>query len=295
MSIGIALGGGGAKGLAHVGVLEVLEENGIIPRFVAGTSIGAIVGALYSLEGSARNLKDKAIGMVRSEEFKDFGLAEFYTEDENTLERFKKEVFEKFYFGRLLFRKSHIKKDAARRLFVNLFAEKTFDDCRMRFACNALNIQTGEEEVFTRGLLRDAVWASCAIPGILPPYVKDDRILVDGGVVDNIPVEPVAQLGARVIIASYLGKRPSFTGVPDTGFRISQRAQSFVRYHLDQRIILQSDYTIKPDVNGFHWADFSQIEALVRVGRDAAEQDLKEIKRVCSGWYRLRKIMSAVR
>lgn len=295
MSLGLALGGGGAKGLVHIGILDVLEKHNIIPRYIAGTSIGAIVGALYCLEGSAKGLREKATAMIQSDEFNDFGLSEFYIEDENTFERFKKEVFEKFYFGRLLFRRSHIKKDAARKLFSNLFKKHTFSDCKIRFACNALNIQTGEEVVFTSGLLCNAVWASCAIPGILPPYINNDKILVDGGVVDNIPVEPVMQLGARVIIASYLGHRPSFRGVPDTGFRISQRAQSFVRYHLDQKILKLADYTIKPDVDPYHWADFSQIERLVRVGTETAERNIQEIKKVTSFWYRARKILMAAR
>ncbi len=292
MTIGIALGGGGAKGLAHIGVLEGLEELGIKPRFVAGTSIGSIIAGIYALKGTARGLKEQAVNMIQSEEFKNFGLDEFYKDTDNILERFKKEVFEKFYIGRLLFKKSHIKTEAAKRMFQDLFEDKTFGDCKITFTCNALDIQSGEEVIFKTGLLADAVWSSCAIPGIFPPFAKGERILVDGGVVDNIPVEPVMKLGARIVIASYLGHQPEFKGRPDTGFQISNRAQSFVRLYLEQKILEPADFVIAPDVNGFHWADFSAIDELVKAGRVAVEKNTKKIKSVTTFWYRLRKTLS---
>jgi NTE family protein len=293
MKLGIALGGGGAKGLAHIGVLEVLEELGIRPHFVAGTSIGSIIGGIYALDGTAKYLKEKAVSLIESQEFKNFGLDEFYKDAENILEKFKKEVFEKFYIGRLLFKKSHIKTEAARKMFQDLFADKTFKDCKRIFTCNALDIQSGEEIIFKTGSLAEAVWSSCAIPGIFPPFVKDERILVDGGVIDNIPVGPVMDLGARIVIASYLGNLPEFKGHPDTGFQISHRAQSFVRYHLDQRILEPADLVIAPDINDFHWADFAAVDELVKAGRAEAEKNIKKIQSITSLWYRLRKKMSA--
>ncbi len=289
MKLGLALGGGGAKGLAHIGVLEALEQRDIVPGYIAGTSIGSIIGAVYALEGSTEHLRARAQQMIESREFKDFGLGEFYTADDNIFERFKKEVFEKFYFGRLMFLKSHIKSESAKKLFRDLFGDRTFRDCKTRFACNALDIQTGEEIIFTSGLIRTAVWASCAIPGILPPYYDDERVLVDGGVVDNIPVEPVKTLGARIIIASYLGHRPRYEGEPDTGFRINQRAQSFVRYHLDQKILEQADCVITPDVSRFHWADFSPLTELCSIGKQAVDEKLTSLKRITSPWHRIKR------
>ncbi len=292
MKFGIALGGGGAKGLAHIGIIEVLEEHGIKPDCVAGTSIGSIIGAIYCLNGSADNLRSTAIGMIHSEEFKNLELDKFYTDAENIFERFKKEVFEKFYFGALLFKKSHSKIEVTKRLYNNLFGDKTFKDCKIAFTCNALDIQSGDEIMFRSGPLAAAVQASCAIPGIFPPFIKDNRILVDGGVIDNTPIEPLRKLGAGIVLTAYLGSRPQFKGIPDTGFRISQRAQSFVRYYLDQNILTLSDCIIAPDVVKFHWADFSAIEELVQAGRRAAEKNIKKVKKILSLWYRLRKILT---
>ncbi len=292
MHIGIALGGGGAKGLAHIGVLEVLEENGIRPHVVAGTSIGSIIGAIYCLYGSARAMRERAREMIHSKEFKDLGLDKFYTESDETFERFRREVFEKFYLGSLLFKKSHSKIETTRKLYKDVFGEATFADCKIPFACSALDIQSGDEVIFTSGALADAVWASCAIPGIFPPFTAGKQVLVDGGVIDNIPVDIVEQLGAGIVIAVYLGHRPHYKGIPDTGFRISTRAQSFVRYFFDQKILARADCVIAPATRDFHWADFSSLEELVEVGRQATQENLEKIKAVTSFWFRARKFLS---
>jgi len=292
MNFGIALGGGGAKGLAHIGILETLEENGIRPKFVAGTSIGSIIGAIYCLSGTAKGLKEKAKQMIESDEFRHFQLDRFYTDDENVFERFKKEVFEKFFFGQLLFKKSHVKIEAAKKLFNGLFSKKTFYDFKIAFSCNALDIQSGEETVFTSGPITEAVWPSCAIPGILPPFVKDRKIFIDGGVVDNVPVEPVKKIGAKTVLAVYLGDRPKFTEEPDTGYKITQRALSFMRYHFDQRILRLADFVLSPEVAKFHWADFSALDALVQKGRDAVIENLSEIKKLATFWHQCKKLLT---
>jgi NTE family protein len=294
MSLGIALGGGGAKGLAHIGILEVLEENGIRPDYVAGTSIGSVVGAIYCLQGSAKGLRAKAGQMIASDEFRNLELDKFYTSAENIFERFRNEVFEKFFLGSLLFKKSHTKYEATEKIFRDVFGTRTFEDCALRFTCNALDISSGEEVEFTRGSLAEAVWSSCAIPGIFPPFVHGERLLVDGGVIDNIPVEPVQKIGARTVVAVYLNKRPFFGGQPNTGFQINQRSYSFMKYHLDQRVLSQADLVVRPEVEGFHWADFYSIEALIERGRTAAMKNIDAIKKISTRHYRLKRYLHKI-
>jgi NTE family protein len=289
MNLGIALGGGGAKGLAHVGFLEVLEEHGMKPYCIAGTSIGSVVGALYCLQGTARGLRQRAKSMVASEEFKNLELEKFYSNSNGFFERFRHDLFEKFYLGSLLFKRSHSKYDATRRIFQGTFGDRRFRDCAVNFACNALDIQSGAEVVFRNGPLAEAVWASCAIPGIFPPFIRGKQILVDGGVIDNIPIEPVQNMGAGSVIAVYLSMRPQFEGEPLTGFQINQRSYLFMKYHLDQRILDTADLVVKPDVRDFHWADFNSIEELVERGREAAIRNIAKIKSVSSLRSRFRK------
>ncbi len=290
MKFGIALGGGGAKGLAHIGVLKALEEKGIKPAYISGTSIGSVIGAVYSLQDNTGDLLRQTIDFIESEEFRAFGLEQFYTyNQENLLKRFKKEVFEKFYIGSLLFKQSHVKFDAARKLFDKLFGNSQFADCKINFACNALDLASGDEVVFDRGKLGNAVWASCAIPGILPPFIDNHRFLVDGGVINNIPVAILKNIGARITIAVYLGKTPQYVSNFDTGFRITQRAMVLARFHLDQRILDTADLVIRPDIKDFHWADFSRVDELVECGYRAANDAMPEIIGILSWYYRLRK------
>lgn len=290
MSFGIALGGGGARGLAHIGVLEVLEEHGIRPRCVAGTSIGAVVGALYCLQGSAHGLREKAGQMISSDEFSDLKLDKFYTRSDNIIARFRHDLFEKFYLGSLLFKRSHSQYEATRRIFANMLGQKTFDDCAIGFVCNALDIQSGEEVVFRRGPLAEAVWASCAIPGIFPPCAQGERLLVDGGVIDNIPIDPARRIGAASVLAVYLNKRPVFSGKPSTGYHINQRSLAFMKYHLDQSALDAADLILEPAVSEFHWADFNSIDELVELGREAAHTKIGAIKAIVGYRYRFMKL-----
>lgn len=286
MSLGIALGGGGARGLAHIGVLEVLEANGIRPKYVGGTSMGAVVGAIYCLQGSAAGLRDRAREMISSDDFQNLQLDKFYSRSGSILARFRHEVFEKFFLGSLFFKRSHSRYDATSRIFRRLLGAKTFDDCSIRFVCNALDIQSGEEVVFRRGPLVEAVWASCAIPGIFPPGAHDARPLVDGGVIDNIPIKPVRTIGASSVMAVYLNRRPEFAGEPSTGYQINQRSFAFMKYHLDQNALAGADLVLQPDVSAFHWADFRSLDALAELGREAAEKKIGAIRAI--GRYRYR-------
>ncbi|MEO0095467.1 MAG: patatin-like phospholipase family protein, partial [candidate division WOR-3 bacterium] len=148
---------------------------------------------------------------------------------------------------------------------------------------------SGEEIIFTSGPLYKAVWASCAIPGIFPPLYENERIFIDGGTINNIPIEPLLNIGARKIIAVYLGDIPKFDKEPDTGFLITQRALSFMKYHLDKRILKRADCVITPDVKEFHWADFTLMEDLIQKGREAVLQRIDKIKHITKFWYGLKK------
>ncbi len=294
MKLGIALGGGGAKGLAHIGVLEALEAHNIRPRYVAGTSIGAIVGAIYCLQGNSRDLRAITEGIIQSQEFKKLELDKFYTTGASALETFKKKLFEKYCFGTLLFRKSLVKMEATEKLLFQLFGNKGFSDLKIPFACNSLDINSGNEVIFTSGLLYRAVWASCAIPGIFPSFNEGGKILVDGGTINNIPVEPLMSIGAENIIAVYLGEMPKFDRGPETGFYITQRALSFMKYHLDRRILELADCIVKPNVAEHHWADFTDLDGLIQKGRLAVEENIKEIKKITNIWYAIRKKLSSI-
>lgn len=291
MKIGLALGGGGARGFAHIGVLEALEENGLAPNIVAGVSAGAVVGGLYCLAGSARHLAEKARTLIESQEFKDLGLRRFSDVEESLLRKLRAEILEKLFVGSLLFRRAHLKIQAADQVFQRIFEGKAFKDCRIPFVCNALDIRSGEDIVFNQGPMWSAVRASSAIPGIFPPHVEGEMILVDGGAVDNIPVGPLVQCSAGIIIAVHLGSLPRPSEPPRTGAQISQRVLQIMKHHLDRRVRQGADLCLFPDVNDVHWADFRSADLLIAKGRQAVQENLQRLAILSSPLGRFRKTL----
>lgn len=174
--IGIALGGGGAKGYAHIGVLRVLEEHGIVPDRISGTSMGALVGALYCLHDG--------IGEVEK-----FAL-EFETAD---LRR---------YLAPKLSTAGLISERKVREFLVSLFGDQNIEDLPIPFFCTATDILSGEEVVFSHGSLVEAVMSSISIPVVFPANRYQGRYLVDGGLVDLVPVQILKQNGAAMTIAA---------------------------------------------------------------------------------------------
>jgi NTE family protein len=228
--------------------------------------------------------------MISSGDFRDLKLDKFYTRSGSIIARFRHDLFEKYFLGSLFFKRSHSKYEATQRIFANMLGEKTFEDCVIGFVCNALDIQSGDEVVFRRGALADAVWASCAIPGIFPPAEHGRRLLVDGGVIDNIPIKPLRSIGASSVLAVYLGKRPAFPGEPATGYHINQRSLAFMKYHLDRNALAGVDLILEPAVSEYHWADFNSLDALAALGREAAEKKISEIKSMSRYRYRIMRM-----
>lgn len=175
VKIGLALGGGGAKGLAHIGVLRVFEERGIVPDLVAGTSMGAMVGALYGLMGDSAKVEKYAL------EFEGTDLNRFLS---------------------LRLSSSGLVSDRrVRELLEEAFGPAKIEDLERPFFATAVDILSGEEIILSRGSLADAVMASISIPVVFPPRSMQGRFLADGGLVDVVPIDVLRRNGANFIIA----------------------------------------------------------------------------------------------
>ncbi len=183
VKFGLALGGGGAKGLAHIGVLRVLEEHGLVPDLVAGTSMGALVGALYGFMGGASEVDKYALGF------------------ENTdLSR---------YLSLRVSSSGLISDRRVRKLLEEAFGSAKIEDLKRPFFTTAVDILSGEEVIFSRGPLAEAVMASISIPVVFPPCNLHGRYLSDGGLVDVVPVDVLKKNGADFIVAvNVLGPPP---------------------------------------------------------------------------------------
>ncbi|MCX6556981.1 MAG: patatin-like phospholipase family protein [Candidatus Aminicenantes bacterium] len=184
MKTGIALGGGGAKGLAHIGVIKVLEEHGIFPQLVSGTSIGALIGALYLLRGDIHAVESFALGFENSN-----------------------------LYPYLVPRPSSSGLISEKRIqaFLNdIFGSKRFEDLPLPFFCPASDIRRGGEVMFASGSLQRAVRASISIPVIFKPVRLRRSYLVDGGLINPVPVDVLKRNGCDFTIAvNVITQRPS--------------------------------------------------------------------------------------
>ncbi|MBQ3647552.1 MAG: patatin-like phospholipase family protein, partial [Spirochaetia bacterium] len=202
--VGLVLAGGGAKGFAHIGVLKVLEDNGIHVDYIAGTSMGGIVGALSAYGYSAREI-EKEVSSI------DWTSLFFDTKNRDHMSYINKTASSR-YFMTLGFDRHGLKNSPGvitgqkiQNKFYHLVGpcsdNDDFDDLPTPFRCVATDIITGKEVVLENGSLADAMRSTMSIPGVFNPVEKGEYLLVDGGVVNNLPVDVMKDMGADIIIA----------------------------------------------------------------------------------------------
>jgi NTE family protein len=276
----LALGGGGARGLAHIGVLKVLEASQVGIDIIAGTSIGAIVGAAYSLQPQAKAVEERAIAFVHAPEFKESGLYLFKKKKaaENFFGQVAKYVKERVVINLAHSRPSLVGGWRVSRAVDFMIADKSFSDCRIPFACVAADLTTGDEVIFQEGSLRKAVAASMSIPGFLPPVNYDGYLLVDGAVVAPVPINACKALGADVVIAVDVSQHLYGTSVLDNVIDIVFRASTITSHKYNQMLLEKADVIIRPQVGEVHWSEFSNVRAMVAEGERAAKLMLPEFQ-----------------
>ena len=276
--VGVVLSGGGAKGMAHIKALQVIEEAGIPIDYIAGTSMGAIVGGLYAIGYTTEQLDS----MVRKQDWT-FLLSDRIKRSAMSLT--DRERSEKFIVS-IPFTKSP--KDAASsggiikgQNLANLFSDLTmgyhdsinFDKLPIPFACVAANVVNGEQIIFHNGILSTAMRASMAIPGVFTPVRQDSMVLVDGGIVNNYPADVVKAMGADVIIGvdvqNALKKADKLNSAPDI---LGQIVDITCQSNHEKNVDLTDTY-IRVNVDGYSSASFTPaaIDTLMRRGEEAAK------------------------
>ena len=241
--IGLALGGGAVRGTAHIGVLEVLENAGLEPAVVTGTSAGALIGSLYAAGMSAAELSKQAHTLRWPKLVRPA--------------RTRKALFDTRHLAAFL---------------DELLGGRDFADLDLPFAAVACDLTTGDRVVLRDGPVSTAVLASAAIPGIFPPVDRDGRMLVDGGLVDMVPALLARELGADIVVAvdvsGPLPRRP-----PATLIHIMV-AVSALQPGGTQRLSEDADLVLAPEVDGYAFWELSRITEFEEAGRAAAEAAL---------------------
>lgn len=249
--IGLALGGGAFRGVAHIGVLKVLEENDIQPAHIAGTSIGALIGALYAFGTPVDRMLEIARNITWLS-ISHFTLSKMglLTNDEIG------EIIEK-----------------------ELGKDRQFEEAEIPLAIVAADIENGSKVVFEKGSVVEAVLASTCIPGIFIPIEIDDRILVDGGLVENVPVTPLRDKGLDMIIAVNLGSRRSYHKPDDIIDVIISALDIAIEVH-SRSITKDADVIIEPDVGSYSRFDSKKVDKFYEEGYEAAQKALPDIQKI---------------
>jgi len=277
--LGLSLGGGGARGLAHLGVLLALEEAGIPVSAIAGTSMGAVMGAAKAIGADLKKIRI-LLGCL--------DLNEILQVTDSALRELQKIIGRSVveYVRGTTWREGDARPhDLVRlcELFSLLTARKTFEETEIPFAVVAADVESGEPVILRAGRLSDAVTASTAVPGVFSPFALDGRLLMDGGVVEKLPIATVMELGANAVLAVDTGAplNREVATILDALLQ-SQRATSHhltriqlerARERLDGRLVY-----LRPDVGWIRMFGFEHAEEAIEAGAECARAHLDEIR-----------------
>lgn len=247
--IGVALGGGFARGLAHIGVLKVLEEEGIPIDFLAGTSVGSVIGAGYASGMSAKELEEIA-HLVRFKDFSRWTFSRFglFSNDKMSI-----------FLGKVL-------------------RCKTFEELKIPLAVAATDILTGEPAVFTSGDLVDPVRASCAYPGMFQPVQIGSRVLVDGLLAHAVPAMPLREMGAERVLSVHLAAHWVKPRGPRHVFDVIGQCFSIAQDRMCGPWRAASDVVLEPEIGDFGYDDFARATDLIRAGEVACRAAMAGIR-----------------
>jgi NTE family protein len=247
--IGLVLGGGAARGFAHIGVLKVLENNGISPDVIVGTSAGSVVGAIYASGMNATDLQKNAITLEES------ALGDW-----------------------TLSSKGVIRGDALQNMINRFVGNRPIESLSRRFACTAVDLNSGRLVVFERGNTGQAVRASSSVPGVFQPALINGIEYVDGGVVTPVPVRVARRMGADIIIAVDISAKPTPLK-KSAALDIVLQSVTILGETLAGFETAEADVLIKPKVGSVGSADFNSRNLLILEGEQAALAALPEIRR----------------
>jgi NTE family protein len=282
--LGFALGGGAARGYAHIGILKVLEENGCIPDIICGTSMGAVIGGLYAYFESTDKLIAHLQSYFEKEDSIHKAMHKSIVKDEkkpeSALDNFLNYIRKGVMYGKAITSQSVVPEEMYKSTFDKLVPDVNIEDLNIPLGIIVTELITGEELLVTEGSLKLALMASSAIPGVYPPLFVNDMILVDGGWTDKTPVNPCKQMGAAEVVAVCVSRELDDTDDFTMGMDIVMRANAVTTHRLAQLQKQSAEAILFPEVSKIHWADFSALQEGVEAGVKCAVENLNTVKKL---------------
>lgn len=278
--IGLVLSGGGAKGFAHIGVLQVLQEAGVPIQYIGGASMGSIIGGLYAIGYTP----DALDSLVKEQDWTML-LSDKFT-------RYNKSIEEKMIDGKYIASFPIDKKEVAlpgglvagqnvhwllSQLTTPAYQHKQFKDFPIPFTCVAADVVSGRSVILNKGDLATAMRSSMAIPTLFSPVVTDSSVLVDGGLFNNYPVEEVCNMGAEIIIGVDVQSKLASKDELKNVYNIMNQSMAFLRRESNLQNRARTNILIRPDIQGYNMLSFTDADTIIARGRQAALAALPHI------------------
>ncbi len=288
----LALGGGGARGLAHLGVMQSIGESGVQTERIVGVSMGSLVGAMCAADPDILRVQAKAIELLRSPIFQLkqeilFGAAPPGDEESSGglfpwYGRIRKYLKAHRKLTRAVTSSSLISDHPLQESIDYLLPDVDLRDLPIPLSIVAVDLLTGQRVVLEKGPLRDAVRASAAIPGIFPPVPWDGMLLSDIGVIESIPTFVAKSYASDLTLAVDVGQDNTKIAECNTAIEVMMRVDDICERLMRRHLLDAADVIVRPDVGNVAWFDFSEPERLIAEGRFAGHRALGNLEDVCA-------------
>lgn len=281
--VGLALGGGGARGLAHVGVLKVLEEEQIPIDIIAGTSMGSIIGAMYAQHPNVNALIHRLETFFSSQDYDSLGLKYIVPKKEQNpsfLSHLVKDVTQRIVINMAHSRTGVIKTERLAEAVALLIDDGDIEDTKIPFGCAATDLNGGQTVLFQKGNIREAVTISSSIPGFISPHKWNGRYLTDGGVTAPVPIDEAREMGADIVIGVSVDANMLKDLEDPNILDIISRADQVRGKYLTRLQLSAADIQLHPHIEDVHWSELLRYREFIDSGMQETREKLSRIRNI---------------
>lgn len=278
--LGIALSGGGARGAAHIGVLQGLQKSKVKISVISGVSAGSVIGAMYAIDGDARwveiqyrNVLNKYISSSKMMKYANVDLG-----SDSGISKIKHFLYQHFLQIIRLYRNSIISKDLLKKIISELLPVKTFEELKIPLKVCVTDLNSAKSIVYENGNLIEPLVKSCSIPGVIEPTIEGERVLVDGGILTPIPISVLKNECNFIIAVNIPQNKYSMLNTKSKMYDLKGRADLIISNRLKFIETKDADFVFNPDTMGTHWSNFQKFEDLVKSGKNEVKIKIEKLE-----------------
>ena len=277
--LGLALGGGGSRGVAHIGALQILHKSGLKPDLIAGVSAGSMIGAMYAATLDPNWIENRFRELMNSDLFASFSSGSLMAgRNKETFLKKDTALEKQGYAVTLGLNESYVVPRSVIESSVEFMIPcNNFEELQIPLKVVATDIQNGEEIIYSSGDIKEALILSSSIPGFFEATKKHSKLIVDGGVTSPIPIEVLREHTEMVMAVDITNYELKPLNQPNM-IEIMRRSDIITSLRLKNNLSQQADILVKPEVSGVHWSDFDNFDKLLDCGKNAMSKSLETLK-----------------